>query len=139
MRIVLPAGFMGNRPITGLATSFGLQGDFEITVNYEVVQEPQTVDAGDDGTRLTLGIVLNKSAKNLANFTRKVHTTRGPHYVAWSNSTDTDKAFSKWFPAKGQVGRLRLQRTEKDVSFHISEGSDKDFTLVQKFPIGSEE
>jgi serine/threonine-protein kinase len=35
LRITLPAGYRGQRPWTGLATGFGLKGDFEVTVGFE--------------------------------------------------------------------------------------------------------
>jgi hypothetical protein len=38
LRITLPAGVAGSRPGTGVVTGFGVHGDFEITIGYEILQ-----------------------------------------------------------------------------------------------------
>src|SRR5207249_4040481 len=40
LRVSLPAGYLGQRPGTGLVTDFGLKGDFEITLGFEILGEP---------------------------------------------------------------------------------------------------
>jgi len=139
LRITLPTGYVGERPITGLATNFGVKGDFEITLNYEILQEPERADAGESGTRLTLGIALNKANKNLANFSRKISANSGPHYAVWSNTTDKDKPNSKSFPTKAKSGRLRLARTGNILSYYASEGAENEFILLRAFPFGAED
>src|SRR5262249_25568198 len=54
LRINMPAG--KSRGTTGVATMFGITGDFEITVRYEVLFEPDMADSGapNTGTRLSL-------------------------------------------------------------------------------------
>src|SRR3954447_15916767 len=44
LRISLRPG--KNHEPTGVATAFGVTGDFEITVHYEVLEEPAPEDAG---------------------------------------------------------------------------------------------
>src|SRR5436309_12619625 len=34
LRITLPAGHPGTRPSTGVATAFGMKGDFEVTIGF---------------------------------------------------------------------------------------------------------
>ncbi len=139
LRITLPAGYVGDRPITGLVTTFGVRGDFEITVSYEILQEPAAEDAGSGGTRLTLGVLLHATAQNLANFSRKMDVKGGPRFAAWAYTADTDKPRNKAVPAKAKTGRLRLTREANFISYSFAEGSDKEFTLLQNFPFGRED
>ncbi len=139
LRITLPAGYVGERPITGLVTNFGVHGDFEIALSYEILQEPQAADAGASGTRLTLGIVLNKATRNLASLSRKINAQSGPHFTVWSNSTDKDMPNTRSFPAKAKTGRLRLTRTGNLLAYAVADGPDKDFIPLQQFPVGTED
>src|SRR5688572_4900369 len=54
VRITLPAGFAAERPQTGLSVPVSLQGDFTITVGFDILQEPQGAAAGKRGTKLML-------------------------------------------------------------------------------------
>src|SRR5688572_3210013 len=40
LRITLPAGHEGKREDTGVVRGFAVKGDFEITLGYEILQEP---------------------------------------------------------------------------------------------------
>src|SRR5206468_3745608 len=55
VRITLPAGYPGQRPGTGLVTKFGVKGDFEITLAFEIVGEP---DASQSQKPTTLSLVV---------------------------------------------------------------------------------
>src|SRR5262249_23747983 len=39
VRIALPPGYPDERPRTGIATTFGLQGDFDIALSYVILHE----------------------------------------------------------------------------------------------------
>jgi hypothetical protein len=60
LRIILPPTFPRQRPGTGVVTDFGVRGDFEITVGYEIVQEPFPRPAGSNSTELRLVVVPNE-------------------------------------------------------------------------------
>ena len=65
LRVTLPTGHVGERPNTGVALDLGFKGDFEVTLGYEVLHEPEPEETGKDGTRLTLGLTLQgKAARN---------------------------------------------------------------------------
>ncbi len=139
LRITLPAGHVGDLPGTGLVTGFGVRGDFEITLSYEVLLEPAAADAGSSGTRLRLAIVLNTAGQNLTHFSRKMDMKAGPRFAAWVSTPDKNQPTIKGFPAKAKTGRLRLTRTGNVLSYFAAEGSDADFTLLQKFPFSTED
>jgi RNA polymerase sigma factor (sigma-70 family) len=139
LRVTLPIGVAGAGPITGLATDFGLQGDFVITVGYEILQEPAPEDAGDTGTRVALGIVLNKPGGNQANLVRKINAKSGRHYVAWSNAIETDKTSQRHILTKASSGRLRMTRVGKVLSYYAADGPDEDFKLLHQFTISADD
>src|SRR6476646_1308178 len=60
LRITLPAGFQGTRPSTGVVSVFGLKGDFEITLRYELLAEPEQTAAGPQ-TRFAVSVSLNRA------------------------------------------------------------------------------
>jgi hypothetical protein len=139
LRITLPAGYVGDRPITGLVTAFGVQGDFEITLSYEILKEPAAADAGSGGTRLTLGVLLHTAERNLAQLSRKVDMKGGLRFAAWAYTSDKDQPRNKGVAAKAKTGRLRLTRAGNVLSYFAADGADQDFTLLQKFPFGAED
>src|SRR5262249_43499586 len=52
LRVSLPLNHAFEKP-TGVATGVGVSGDFEITVSYELLGEPEPADVGKIGTRLS--------------------------------------------------------------------------------------
>ena len=77
MRITLPTGVAKERPLTGLSTGIQIKGDFEITMAYEVLHEPEPAGAGQ-GTGLLLGLDQETPASGSATLARGVRggTTR---------------------------------------------------------------
>ena len=144
LRITLPTGYPGGRPSTGVVTHIVVQGDFEITADYEFIQAPETAQAGTQ-TKLSLGIVLNRGNPNeeIATISRMVTAAKGPVFVSWTtlwnqNSQKND-AIAQVVPAHAKTGRLRLQRSGAVLSFYVSEGSDNVFQLQRQAQFGVEE
>jgi Protein of unknown function (DUF1583) C domain len=81
VRIALPAG--KSRPVTGVATTFGLSGDFDVSVRYEILQEPEPADAGTPniGTRISLSVRTDPGTEVAVR--RKVTAKDGVHILAW--------------------------------------------------------
>jgi DNA-directed RNA polymerase subunit RPC12/RpoP len=59
LRISLPPTYPRQREGTGVATDFGVKGDFEITVGYEILNEPPPQRDGPNSTELQLVVVPN--------------------------------------------------------------------------------
>ncbi len=140
VRLTLPAGFPGPRPNTGFFTGIGVKGDFEITVRFEILHEPEPRDAGMQ-TRFTLTAHLNKSRLYQATLSRQVVQQVGPSYLTWvtrrpeNAEIETDMNV---LPSKARTGQLRLVRAGAVVAYYAVEG-DGDFALLQKYPVGSED
>ncbi len=145
VRIALPAGydghrgFHGERPNTGLVVPVGVKGDFEITVDFEILQEPEPDQAGSPQTRLSLDVGVDRSANLVTTLSRRVEKHGGTQFMAWRclgpDYLATPKEYSKWqeLGTTAKVGRLRLVRTGRVVAYHVAEGPDGQFTLLHRY------
>jgi hypothetical protein len=163
LRIALPTGFAKQRSGTGVATDFGVRGDFEITLSFDVARE----DAGGAGYPTTLKLVVVpldsprpefwfKASQNRAELGR---ITPAPNKTAvfvadqttWNNE---DLAKDKWgnedlkkielhseqrAPTEAKKGRLRLVRSGPVLRFYTSEEDDKNFTLLHQSDFGGKD
>ena len=62
LHISLPTTYPRQRPGTGVVTDFGVQGDFEITLSFEILQEPRVPTSGNP-TLLKLMVVPGGTPK----------------------------------------------------------------------------
>ena len=142
LRITLPADYAGERPDTGLATGLVVKGDFEITVSFEVLREPEAADVGKQQTRLSLVVLLDRPGNHIATLSRSIERTGEKKFLAWmtqwNETARQNQQRAASFPTTARKGRLRLVRTGSVLSYCASEGTDRPFTLLQKYPFGSE-
>ncbi len=143
LRITMPAG--KTRAPTGVATRFGLTGDFEITVRYEILQEPEPVDAGSlaVGTRISLRVNLNAAGAHEASIRRKVSPNLPAHILTFRSlrrvgDSEPDKMEST-FPVKEKTGKFRLVRSGADITYYLAEGPDGDFTRLATYSVGADD
>jgi DNA-directed RNA polymerase subunit RPC12/RpoP len=140
LRITLPRGFLGKRMGTGIGIDTLVKGDFEITMRYEMIQEPEPDGAGE-GNCLFLWVDLNKPEMNRGFISRGV----GPEkqFLTWYHLSqgENEKPIDvlRTFPAKGAVGRLRLVRTGSVLFHYVAEGNRAEFTLLEQHPFGAED
>jgi hypothetical protein len=131
-----PPGFFGERPDTGVAVAVGVKGDFEITVSYEILQEPEPEDAGLPQTRISLDLGVDRATNTVTVLSRRVEKTGGAQFLAWvSVWKEADgKNDSAWkeFPALAKTGRLRIVRTGAELSYYAAEGPKGEFVLLQR-------
>ncbi len=156
LHIILPPTYPRDRQGTGVASDFGVRGDFEITVSYEILQEPRPGTQANP-TDLRLVVVpadpvtpglWHKTSQNravLARETPRFHMAA--QFVAdatrWNNlDLPRDQWGNEMFDkieqhtrqavrAEARTGRLRLVRSGPRLHFFISEGAASDFTLLQ--------
>jgi hypothetical protein len=164
VRITLPATFPRQRPGTGVITDFGVRGDFEITVSFEILGEAQPGLWGNP-TELRLVVVPNESPRpgmwHRANQNRAVVSREVPGrnnaggFVAdstrWNNEDiPKDEWGNEKFdrielhtrrrsPAAENTGRLRLVRSGPTLFFYTSDGPGQDFALLQTKEFGKED
>jgi DNA-directed RNA polymerase subunit RPC12/RpoP len=148
LRLTLPAGWDGERPGTGLQSKFGVKGDFEMTMSYEILKGPGPGESPKAGTRLTLTIVrdtVHKGTKNseVATISRTFGNKGENNFVNWMrrrNAGDTDNAIqAKVYPMPTKSGRLRLVRSGPDLYYLKADGKDDQFKAFSKFSFGDED
>jgi WD40 repeat protein len=142
LRLTLSPGKAATNAGIGVIAARAMKGDFEITVSFELLQEPEAEDAGTQ-TRFSLAVNLNKpNTGDMATFSRRM-TAKGPHFFTWTSlrdkETGKDKYMGREFPTKAKAGRLRLVRTGSLLSYYTAEGSNSEFTFLQQYPFGAED
>lgn len=155
LRITLPIGYPRQRSLTGVITDFGLKGDFEITVNFEILQQPNA-GLGGNPTDLKLVVVpleapqpevWYKSTQNRASLMREAAgrgNLGGFHasIAKWDPDVPRDKwnneDFSKVethtfkrIPARSATGAMRMVRNGGKIYFLHKEG-DQEFALFHQ-------
>jgi hypothetical protein len=135
VRITLPAGKI--RQPTGVATTFGVSGDFDVSVRYEVLREPEPADAGTPNTGTRISLTVKTDAVSEAAIRRKVTPKDPVHILAWRTMRPAGEAKSQpkggIFPVTQKKGRLRLERKGAEVTYYLAEGDDKEFKSLTTF------
>jgi hypothetical protein len=143
LRLTLPRGFPGRRPGTGLTIPVAAKGDFEITVSFEILQEPQAAAAGTQQTLFSLDAVLDAPGSTLATLARKMDAPSGTQFLAWMTVWDEaaqqDRARGKAFPTTAKSGRLRMVRTGSTLAYYAAAAPEGDFVLLERFPFAAED
>jgi serine/threonine protein kinase len=141
VRLMLPEGTPGRRMGTGLSTVFGVQGDFEVTMSFEVLKEPEPINAGE-GTCGYLWVDLDTPALNRVFLSRSVHD--GKHFGIWYRLSDpaTGRPSGEdvqHYATGATKGRLRLVRSGVNISYQVAEESSDQFTLLFEHAFGKED
>lgn len=136
MRIALPAG--KSRGPIGVVTTFGVKGDFDVSVRYEVFQEPEPANAGSINTGTRVSLTLKLDQVHEASIRRKVTPEAPVHILAWRfiKPDGAAKPLNKGanFPVKQKSGRLRMVRNGTELSYYLSDGQETEFKLLTTFP-----
>jgi serine/threonine protein kinase/WD40 repeat protein len=142
LRLTFPRGFPGRRPGTGLTIPVAAKGDFEITVGFEILQEPQPAAAPTQQTLFSLDAVLDAPGSTLATIARKVDAPSGTQFLAWMTVWDEeaqqDRPRGKAFPTTAKSGRLRMVRTGSTLAYYAA-APESDFVLLERFPFAAED
>jgi hypothetical protein len=143
LRLSFPEGHPGRRMGTGVVTNFAVKGDFEITMSFAIIKEPDPA-AAELGTGLYLWVDLNTPRMNRAILTRAVFDWSGKQYTTWffqANNAGGKPATQelKYFPAGMKSGRLRLVRAGAILSHYVAEDAAGGFALLRQHPFGAED
>jgi hypothetical protein len=143
LRTMLPAGHPKVRPGVGVSSDVIVKGDFEITVKYEILDEPAPSATGEFGTRLALIVGLEAPNHDSVKFSRAVRAKWGSEYLVYS---------ARWNPADGKhekrfqgiatetkKGGLRLVREDTVLSFFVADGDDAEFRLLRSYAFATED
>ncbi len=136
LRITLPAGYPKLRPAIGVASNVVVKGDFEITVNFQVLREPEPNEVAEFGTRLTLIVGQEAATQSCIKYSRAVRAKTGSEFLAYSSRWNADDGTheKRSMPVLTQAksGRLRLVRLDAELSFYAAEGAG-DFELLRSY------
>jgi hypothetical protein len=136
-RISIPGLSVKNQTQVGIATDVILHGDFEITVAFEMLQEPAPEQASDFGTRLSVIAGVESPNQSQAKLARAVRPKGGNQFLAfsarWDAAKGTHEKRMKDYPTASRSGRLRVVRSGPTLSFHAAEGSDGPFALLREY------
>jgi WD40 repeat protein len=137
VRLALPAGYPGQRPGTGVTIPLHARGDFEVTVSFEMLQEPAPPPAADKRSRFTLDAVTDGPARAVGTLSRNVGSQLGTQFFAWMRITDEatqkEKQRHQWFIARTKSGRLRMTRVGSELSYQVADGPEAEFVLIATF------
>jgi predicted RNA-binding Zn-ribbon protein involved in translation (DUF1610 family) len=161
LHITLPLGYPKPRPGTGVVTDFGVKGDFEITIAFEILPG-KTPDLPVNWANLRIVIVPNeppvpevwhKADQNRAVLAREITGKESAgtflgNATKWNSDVPRDKWNNEDFskveqhdgkrsPAVALTGRLRLVRIGADLFFFTSENADPEFKQLRpKYEFG---
>jgi len=140
LRITIPPGFKGAEGHVGFYTGTVLKGDFEATVNYEILKLPEAADAGPE-TGVTLSAWRVKSDIVITGATRRVVENGAPQFAGWATWFSKPGKVSdhkgKVIPTEAKAGRLRLARRGGVLSFYASDRPDAELTLLNQLTVGT--
>lgn len=127
-RVTLPGGQGVQRP-SGLSPDFRIDGDFEITYAYEILQLDQPEKGFGNGP--SLYVAIDAKTGNAVSMARRV-TTAGKNVFVTARTHTALKLSSavKTKPAHSPTGKMRIERTGAKVRFFCAEGEDQEFHLI---------
>ena len=134
VRVTLPGG-RGWGP-TGIATGFGLSGDFDISVRYEIFQEPEQADSGNarTGTRICLTVTLNRPGNSDASIRRKITPNQPVHLMTLralrQDADGKPDTMANAFPVSERIGRFRMVRRGAELAYYLADGDEQEFQLL---------
>jgi DNA-directed RNA polymerase subunit RPC12/RpoP len=138
LRITLPRGYPGTRPSTGVTSTFGVKGDFDVTVGFEVLAEPEPPEFGKDQTRFSLGLILDTPHWQGMTLSRKATSKQSQKtFMGWvslwndASGKNTQRADS--VPTDVRKGRLRAVRTGDSLVCYAAADGDDTFLLVKEY------
>jgi RNA polymerase sigma factor (sigma-70 family) len=165
LHLTLPLGHPRQRSGTGVVTDFGIKGDFEITLGFEILGDSRP-GGGGNPTDLKLVVVPNerpepevwfKTTQNRAYLARKLSGLNGRGlYLAdqtkWNPVLPKDQWGNELFdkieqhtdppplaPATTPAGRLRLVRRGSALYFSVCDQPDQAFTLLHRDEFGTKD
>lgn len=128
LRLNLPPGRA--RSFTGLRTGIVAQGDFELGVHFELLEEPTPPVPAKFATKLHVIVVFERE---MAGLTRQVASwAKTPQWTVWLNPWQ-QKQMYQGFPATGRSGRLRVARVGETLAFAVAEEGGA-FRTLREFP-----
>jgi hypothetical protein len=136
-RITLPPEH-GMKPAIGLVLRSGFQGDFEITMEYEILQvEPTT---GGHGAGVSIYITMVSYTKEAATIGRVVPNDAEPFFFSHRATTPIggkrEHHGGETLPARSPTGKLRLVRSDSTLTYFAADGASDAFQEIFETELG---
>jgi hypothetical protein len=139
LRLSVPAGFTELDGHVALHTGVILKGDFEVTVNYEILRLPEPGNAGPE-TGVALSAARHSPDTCVAGVSRRVVEKGVPQFAAWATWFERvgkpSRHEGNTVLTRGKTGRLRLVRRGGELIYFASEDADGDLTFLNRIVVG---
>lgn len=133
-RVSLPGG-QGPQRASGLATDFGVEGDFDIIFAYEIINAEKP-DKGY-GNGASLYAPIDQKTNYAASFARRLLTNGNTIFISARTQVNT-KSVAKSMPSNASKGKLRIERIGKMARFSCMEGDEPDFKFLNETEFSDE-
>lgn len=134
LRILLPEEADAN--MVGIATRGQIAGDFEVTINYEIIDFHQPTNGFGVGPGIYLKTESTDQA--VAVLSRLKREKEGDVYNAY-HSRKRDDGTTQHRPefttTDTLAGRLRLTRKGEVLSYYVSDAKSENFELIHSVPL----
>lgn len=140
-RITLPSGQV-IQGTSGLVANFTVQGDFEITMAYEIINAERPKEGYGVGATVYLSPAENGGNTNALSLSRRLSKSGETRFVAnWLQRSEGKPPNTlQYLPSKSAIGKLRIQRVGPLVQFLVAEGDDPVFKPTGKsLPFGADD
>jgi hypothetical protein len=138
LRISLGKDRTNSVPV-GLCTRFGVRGDFEITMTFEILRADKPATGNGAGT--SIWVSMASSTQDAAGISRLVRPGGEQVFTAMHARTPAGQKReyhgSRPLSTKTQSGRLRLLRKGSELTYLIAEGTTGSFQVLHKADWGT--
>jgi hypothetical protein len=137
LRIALPREH-GMKPAVGIVLRSGFQGDFEITMEYEILAvEPTT---GGYGAGVSLYITEVSYTKEAATIGRMAGRDGAGYFMSHRATTPAagkrEHSGGERIPAPSASGKLRLVRSDTTLTYLVADGESAEFQEIYETDLG---
>jgi hypothetical protein len=134
VRITIPSG-QGKQHSPGLVSTFGITGDFEATLSYDILQLDRPSTGYGVGVSLYAGIDPNNH--HAVSLARRL-TREGTHlFISNRMQAQAPRDRVRTRASNLGQGKLRLRRSGATVHFLVQEGPDPEFVELDAAEFGS--
>lgn len=129
LRIVLPTK---DKPIgmVGVACSPQIQGNFEVTIGYEILQVEKP--KGGFGSGPTLSVVAETPKSDTGSIAHRVPPIQGDIYGTDRAVLNPEHHESRQFPAPSRKGQLRLTRIGSELRYLALAEPETEFQVLRR-------
>ncbi len=131
----------GMKPAVGIVLRTGFQGDFEITMEYEILRvEPPT---GGNGAGVSLYLTMVSYTKDAATIWRVVDKNGGLFFMSHRATTPIggkrEHRGGDRISAPSPKGKLRLVRNGSTLTYLVADGASEEFTEIYETELGEDD